>query len=79
METKNQTVDSDGTTQIEAQSMVKNLCERGFSGDVGQMATVLGRTLDEIENVCSGKEEIDDDLAMKIKGIAQERNIELAG
>ncbi|MCD9184884.1 MAG: hypothetical protein LUM44_00510 [Pyrinomonadaceae bacterium] len=79
METKNQMVDSDGTTQEKALSMLKNLCEKGFSGDKQQLAVVVGRNAEEIENIFAGTEEIDDDLAMKIKGIAQERNIDIAG
>lgn len=78
MNTQNQKVDSDGTTREEAKSMLKNLCEKGFSGDAGQMAVVLGRTTEELENILSGNDEVDDDLAMKVKGIAQERNIEIA-
>lgn len=78
MNTQNQKVDSDGTTREEAKSMLKNLCEKGFSGDSGQMAVVLGRTTEELENILSGNDEVDDDLAMKVKGIAQERNIEIA-
>lgn len=77
METQNQTVDSEGTTQKQAKSMLKNLCEKGFSGDKQQLAVVLGRSAEEIENIFNGTEEIDDDLAMKVKGIAQERNIEI--
>lgn len=79
METQNQMVDSDGTTQEQAKSMLKNLCEKGFSGDRQQLAVVLGRSREEIENIFAGEEEIDDDLAMKVKGIAQERNIDIAG
>lgn len=79
METRNQMVDSDGTTQEQAKSMLENLCEKGFSGDKQQIAVVLGRSAEEIENIFAGTEEIDDDLAMKIKGIAQERNIDIAG
>lgn len=78
MEAKNQLVDSDGTTQEQAQTMVKNLCEQAFSGNAEQLALVLGRTTEEIEGICNGTSEVDDDLAMKIKGIAQERNIDIA-
>lgn len=76
MKTQNQTVDSDGTTQEQSKSMLENLCEKGFSGNKQQLAVVLGRSAEEIENIFNGTEEIDDDLAMKVKGIAQERNIE---
>lgn len=77
MNTQNQTVDSEGTTQNQAKLMLKNLCEKGFSSDSQQLAIVLGRSAEEIENILNGNEEVDDDLAMKVKGIAQERNIDI--
>lgn len=77
MSTKNNVVDSEGTTREKARLMLKDLCEKGFSGDQQQLAVVLGRNADEINHILDGNEEVDDDLAMKVKGIAQERNIDI--
>lgn len=77
MNSTDQTIDSEGTTQEEAQSLLSNLCENGFSGDVDLAALALGRESEEIQSMIDGEEEIDEDLLMKIRGIADERNIEI--
>ncbi len=68
-------VDDNGTTQDEAQEMLANFCRDGFENDLDETALVLGRPREELEDFLSGDEVIDDDLAMKIRGIAQERGI----
>lgn len=75
MQENEQTIDSENTTQEEAQKLLSNLCEEGFSGDVEKLALVLGRDQDEIQKIIDGDETIDEDLLMKIRGIAQERDI----
>jgi hypothetical protein len=77
MNSNDQTIDSEGTTQEEAQKLLSNLSENGFSGDVGAVALVLGRQAEEIQSILDGQTEIDEDLLMKIRGIAEERNIEI--
>lgn len=77
MSSNDQTIDSAGTTQAEAQNLLSDLCQNGFSGDVDLTALALGRESDEIQSMISGEEEIDEDLLMKIRGIAEERNIEI--
>lgn len=77
MDTQNETVDAAGTTQSEAKAKLEKLRDQGFQGDNEKLAIVLGRTAEELENIFSGSEEIDDDLAMKVNGIAQQRGIEL--
>ena len=72
-----QIVDDRNTTQAEAQEMLENLIDNGFDGDVEQAALVLGRPSDELVDMIDGNENIDDDLAMKIRGIAEERDIEI--
>lgn len=49
----------------------------GFDGNTAELALVLGRTPDEIGNILDGSEPVDDDLAMKVRGIAQERGISI--
>ena len=71
-------VDEKGTTQEEAQSILENFCLNGFD-DVEEAALALGRPAEEITNFINGDEVIDDDLIMKVRGIAQERAIEIEG
>lgn len=75
MQENEQIIDSENTTNEEAQELLSNLCEEGFSGDVGKLALVLGRDEDEIREMIGGDETIDEDLLMKIRGIIQERDI----
>jgi plasmid maintenance system antidote protein VapI len=59
----------------DARSLLQNLCDAAFGGNVGETAVVLGRTPEEIESILNGDEVLDEDLAMKIRGIAQERGV----
>ena len=69
-------VDDKGTTQEEARSLLENFCLNGFD-DVDEAALVLGRPAEELTDFINGDEVIDDDLIMKIRGIAQQRDIEI--
>jgi hypothetical protein len=53
------------------------LCMQAFSGDPGLTALALGRERNQIEDMMAGRDEIDEDLEIKIKGIAQERHVDL--
>lgn len=57
--------------------ILQRLCDDGFDGNTGETAVVLGRTNEEIDGILHGNEILDDDLAVKIRGIAQERDIEI--
>jgi plasmid maintenance system antidote protein VapI len=70
-------VDDKGTSQAEARNMLANLCQKGFDNNVGELAIVLGRPSAEISGILENDEMIDDDLAMKIRGIAGQRQIEI--
>lgn len=76
METNN-SIDSMETTPDEARELLGNLCENGFAGDAGELAVALGRDKEEMYDLLSGEEDVDEDLLMKIRGIAQERGIEI--
>ena len=71
------TIDDKETTQEQAHSLLKALCEKGFDGNIGQLAVALGRDTDEVSNFLDGNENIDEDLLMKIRGIAQARDLEI--
>ncbi len=68
-------VDDKGTTQKQAIKLLENLCREGFDDDVNKLALALGRPAEEIEDFINGDETIDDDLVMKVRGIAVQRNI----
>ena len=65
-------------SQSEARSMLRDLCRNGFDGNVGDTALALGREEESIAAALEG-DEIDEDLIVKIRGIAQERNIPIEG
>ena len=73
-----------GTAQNEqdgagdAQTSLQQLLDKGFGGDVFMLALALGREEGQINSMLAGDEDIDEDLEMKINGIAQERDIEIA-
>lgn len=52
---------------------LRQLCESVFDGDVAATALALGRDQDQIEHLLTSEDEIDEDLDMKIQGIADER------
>jgi hypothetical protein len=57
--------------------LLQSFCDNGFDGSVGACAIVLGRTPDEIAGMLNDSETIDEDLVMKIQGIARERGINI--
>jgi hypothetical protein len=65
----------DNVSQDEAREMLRDLCSNGFDGLVDMAALALGRDEATIRSMMDGDEEIDEDLIMKMKGIARERNI----
>jgi len=72
-----QQVDDKGTDQEEAQVMLKTLRDHGFDGDNEKIATALGRSAEQVEAMISGAETIDDDVVMKVRGIALNRGIDI--
>ncbi len=72
-------VDDQGTDQGTARAMLKGFCRSGFNDDLEAAALVLGRPVSELKEIFDGELQIDDDLAMKMKGIAQERGIDIGG
>ena len=56
---------------------LRSFCAVGFRSDIDATALVLGRTPTEIRKMLDGEMPVDDDLDIKIRGIAQERNFKL--
>jgi plasmid maintenance system antidote protein VapI len=77
MNTSENTVDDRGTTQNEARRMLAAFLRDGFENDIDEVAVVMGRPREEIEDFLNGDEIIDDDFVMKVRGIVQERDIEI--
>jgi hypothetical protein len=61
----------------EARANLKNL-NIGLGGDAAETAVVLGRTTEEIEAILDGEENVDEDLEIKVRAIAEERKINLS-
>ena len=74
---KENIVDDQGTDQQGARQLLRNFCDTGFDGNISAAALVLGRPEDELKQILDEQFFVDDDLAMKINGIAQERNINI--
>lgn len=72
-----QQVDDKGTDQEEARAIITNLCDQAFEGDADKLAVALGRSTAHVQAVLSGAEPADDDLVMKARGIAINRNAEV--
>lgn len=72
-----QEVDDKGTDQDDAQNMLKALRDQGFDGEDEKLAVALGRTTEQVREMVSGTETIDDDVVMKARGIALNRGINI--
>ena len=70
-------VDSAGTDQAGAQAVLRKLRDAGFEGSDEKLAVALGRPVEEITQLINGEEPIDDDIVMKARGIAAQRNVEI--
>lgn len=69
--------DSEELMEAEADEILELLYAGEFAEDVDKLALALGRNRDEIEGIINEGEPIDDDLEIKIRGIAQERGVEI--
>jgi hypothetical protein len=70
-------VDDRGTSESEGRALLKRLRDTGFAGSDEQLAVALGRPVEEVEGWMDGAEPVDDDVVMKARGIAKERNLEI--
>jgi hypothetical protein len=58
---------------MDAMELLRRLKSEVFSDSNAELATGLGRSLEEVEAWFNGSEQIDEDAEMKIHGLAQER------
>ena len=70
-------LDDQGTTQEEARTLLETLLHEGFDEEIDLLAQALGRPTEEIESFINGDERIDEDLLMKARGLAQERDLDI--
>lgn len=71
-------IDDLGTTEGKAKEIMSDLLFNGFDNDLEQLALALGRPQEELKDFLEGNQEIDNDLLMKMRGIAEEREIKVA-
>jgi len=79
MEERNeQAVDDRGTSEAGGREILRRLRDQGFEADDEKLAVALGRPVEEVQGwMAGGDEPVDDDIIMKARGIAKERNIEV--
>ena len=65
------------TDERSGMDLLKRFCEDGFGSNTNEAALVLGRTQEEIDSMLRGDMVVDDDLILKIRGIADQRSIQL--
>lgn len=70
-------VDDRGTDQTEARALLKRLRDNGFEGSDEKLAVALGRPIEQVAAWMNGVESVDDDVVMKARGIAKDRNIQI--
>ncbi len=64
-----------GSNQAEVGQMLVSLSLDDFDSGIDNLAFALGRTADEIDAMLEGRQPIDEDLAIKIRGIACDRYV----
>ena len=70
-------VDDRGTSQEKAARMLLKLRDRAFESSDEKLAVALGRPVEEIVGWNAGHELIDDDVVMKVRGIAMHRGVHI--
>jgi hypothetical protein len=70
-------LDDRGTGAAEGLAMLRRLRDAGFEGSDEKLAVALGRPVEEVTAWMEGAEPPDDDVIMKARGIATDRNIEI--
>ena len=71
-------IDDLGTTEGKAKEIMSDLLFNGFDNDLEQLAVALGRPQEELKDFLEGNQEIDNDLLMKMRGIAEERGVRIS-
>jgi ribosome-binding protein aMBF1 (putative translation factor) len=64
--------------QAETRSIIRQVRDEAFDSSDEQLALALGRPVDQVRAMAEGAEEPDDDVVMKLRGIAEQRGVELS-
>jgi hypothetical protein len=70
-------MEMDNKSGAETTDLLRRFCDNGFDGSLAQARLALGRPEDELQRMLDGSETVDEDLLMKVRGIAQTRNIDI--
>jgi hypothetical protein len=70
-------LDDRGTDNAAGLALLKRLRDEGFDADDEKLAVALGRPAEEVAAWMRGEGQLDDDIVIKARGIAQERGIEI--
>jgi len=70
------TIDDQGTDQITAAQILKDIRDNAFDSSDEKLALALGRPAEEIEEWTSGHGMIDGDVIMKARVLAMQRGVE---
>jgi hypothetical protein len=76
-ESRQQAVDDQGTSEQQGRDILRRLRDAGFNADDAQLAIALGRPVEEVQAWLNGSAPVDDDLIMKARGLAKERDINI--
>ena len=74
-----QAVDDRGTSPEAGRELLRRLRDQGFQASDEKLAVALGRPVEEVTAFIEGNEPVDDDLVMKVRGIAQQRGVTIEG
>ena len=70
-----QALDDRGTDTSGGLALLRRLRDQGFDADNEKYAIALGRPVEQVEAWMDGTESPDDDIIMKARGIAKDRQI----
>ena len=70
-----QALDDRGTDTSGGLALLRRLRDQGFDADNEKYAIALGRPVEQVEAWMDGTEPPDDDIIMKARGIAKDRQI----
>jgi hypothetical protein len=74
---EDQPLDDRGTDRAQASNMLRSIRDQAFEGSDEKLALALGRPTDEIEQWASGAGEIDGDIVLKARSLANLRGINI--
>jgi len=74
MKAVEQSIDDRGNNQERGREILRNFIDRGFGGSMEQAGLALGWPQDKLRQHLDGGLTIDDDLVMKMRGIANQRD-----